>query len=165
MKLYEVNQAIEEIFEQMVDPETGEIMEDAELSERLFALEMEKERILEFLAKLVLNNKASISALKEEEKRLKERRGVVERKTERLMQILDRECAGQKTDLGVATVSYRKTAKVEVANSEEAIEKGYTDCYRVLAPEISKIEVKKLLASGQEIPGVSLTQDYSCYLR
>ena len=46
MKLYEVNQAIEEIFEQMVDPETGEISEDELFMEKLSALQMEKSRIL-----------------------------------------------------------------------------------------------------------------------
>ena len=46
MKLYEVNQAIEEIFEQMVDSETGEILEDELFMEKLSDLQMEKSRIL-----------------------------------------------------------------------------------------------------------------------
>ena len=37
------------------------------------------------------------------------------------MQVLDRECAGEKTDLGVATFSYRKTSRVEVADSAKAV--------------------------------------------
>ena len=169
MKLYEINQAIEEIFDQMVDPETGEVLETEVFMEQLSALQMEKNRILEYLAKLVLNSKSQIAGIKAEEQRLKERRGVIESKTERLMQILGRECAGQKTDLGVATVCYRKTTKVDVEDSETAFawlsENGYADCYKILAPEISKSEVKKLLATGEEIPGVSLVQDYSCSLR
>ena len=55
MKLYEVNLAIEDIFERMVDPETGEIIGDDALMEELAALQMERGRILEYLAKLVLN--------------------------------------------------------------------------------------------------------------
>ena len=65
MKLYEVNQAIEDIFERMVDPETGEIIGDDALMEELGALQMERSRILEYLAKLVLNNKASIESIKD----------------------------------------------------------------------------------------------------
>ena len=38
MKLYEVNQAIEGIFEQLVDPETGEFLPDECLMEQLSAL-------------------------------------------------------------------------------------------------------------------------------
>ena len=60
MKLYEVNQAIEDIFERMVDPDTGEIIGDDALMEELAALQMERGRILEYLAKLVLNNKANM---------------------------------------------------------------------------------------------------------
>ena len=85
------------------------------------------------------------------------------------MEILDRECGGEKTDCGVATVCYRKTTRVEVGDDATAvtwlIDNGHTQCYRVPAPEISKTEVKKLLAAGTEIPGVALVQDYSCSLR
>lgn len=56
MKLYEVNQAIESVIDQMVDIETGEILPVSdELMAQLESLEMERDRILEYLAKLVLN--------------------------------------------------------------------------------------------------------------
>ena len=169
MKLYEVNQAIEDIFEQLVDPDTGEVLADEALMAQLEDLQLERNRILEYLAKLVLNTRAQAASLKEEERRLKERRAMLERKDERLMSILDRECHGEKTDCGVATVCYRKTTKVDVSDDASAIswliENGYPQCYKVPAPEISKTEVKKLLATGAEIPGVALVQDYSCSLR
>jgi hypothetical protein len=169
MKLYEVNQAIEDIFSLLVDPETGEVIPDEALLAQLESLQMERSRILEYLAKLVLNTRSQVSELKEEEKRLKERRAMLERKDDRLMAILDRECHGEKTDCGVATICYRKTTKVDVRDDATAIswlmENGHPQCYRVPAPEISKTEVKKLLTAGTEVPGVSLVQDYSCSLR
>lgn len=169
MKLYEVNQAIEDIFGLLVDPETGEVIPDESLMAQLESLQMERSRILEYLAKLVLNTRSQVSGLKEEEKRLKERRAMLERKDERLMSILDRECHGEKTDCGVATVCYRKTTKVDVSDNATAIswlmENGHPQCYKVPAPEISKSEVKKLLTVGTEVPGVALVQDYSCSLR
>ncbi len=169
MKLYEVNQAIEDIFSLLVNPETGEIIPDEDLLAQLESLQMERSRILEYLAKLVLNTRAQVAGLKEEEKRLKERRAMLERKDVRLMAILDRECNGEKTDCGVATVSYRKTSRVEVDDDSAAIswlmQNGHPQCYKVPAPEISKAEVKKLLSAGTEVPGVALVQDYSCSLR
>ena len=88
-----------------------------------------------------------VTALKNEEKRIKDRRTLLERKEDRLMQILDRECAGQKTDCGVATVSYRATTRVDVLDGMKAINwlkrHNHTDCYRTPEPEISKTEVKK----------------------
>jgi len=169
VKLYEVNQLIDSIFDQLVNPDTGEIIPDDALLAQLDSLQMEHSRILEYLAKLVLNTKSEVAALKEEEQRLKERRGNKERKIDRLMGILDRECAGEKTDCGVATVCYRKTTKVDVADGAAAIswlmENGYDSCYKQPAPEVSKSEVKKLLQRGTEVPGVSLVQDLSCSLR
>ena len=169
MKLYEVNQAIEGIFELLVDPETGELLPDENLLMQLDALQMERSRILEYLAKLVLNTRSQMTALKEEEKRLKERRAALERKDDRLMAILDRECAGQKTDCGVATICYRRTTRVEVGDDETAVSwlmaNGHNNCYKVPAPELSKSEIKKLLATGTEVPGVALVQDLSCSLR
>lgn len=169
MKLYEVNQLIADIFEQLVNPETGEVLPDEALLAQLDSLQMERSRILEYLAKLVLNTKADIAALKEEEQRLKERRATFDRKVDRLMSILNRECAGEKTDCGVATVCYRRTTKVEVADNRTAISwlkaNGYDGCYKQPEPEVSKTEVKKLLQGGMEIPGITLTQDLSCSLR
>lgn len=171
MKLYEVNQAIEELIAMLEpDPETGEITADsAVIVDQLEALEMEHSRILEYLAKTVLDIRAGVTAHKEEEKRLKDRRTALERKEAKLMEILDRECAGQKTDCGVATVCYRKTSRVEVSEPAAAVrwlsENGHRDCYRIPDPEVSKSNVKKLLQDGTEVPGVVLVQDLSCSLR
>ena len=151
------------------DPETGEVATTDDIIEQLGQLEMERSAILEYLAKVVLDTRAGVDALKNEEKRLKERRQALERKDERLMQILDRECAGQKTDCGVATVCYRKTTRVEVSDDQSAIawlkENCLDSCYKQPAPEVSKSEVKKLLQSGTEVPGLALVQDMSCSLR
>ena len=170
MKLYEVNAAIQELLLMLEpDPETGEVAATDDIIEQLGQLEMERSAILEYLAKVVLDTRAGIDALKNEEKRLKERRLSMERKDERLMQILDRECAGQKTDCGVATICYRKTTRVEVSDDQTAIawlmENGHDNCYKQPAPEVSKSEVKKLLQDGTEVPGLTLVQDLSCSLR
>lgn len=37
------------------------------------------------------------------------------------MKVLDRECASEKTDLGVATFSYRKTSHVDVSDAVKAV--------------------------------------------
>lgn len=60
MKLYEINLAIEELTDQIeVDPETGELLGDfVSLYQQIEALQMEKSSILEYLAKIVLNNRA-----------------------------------------------------------------------------------------------------------
>ena len=171
MKLYEINEQIERLTDQITfDEETGEILCDIDaITTEIDKLQMEKKSVLEYLAKLVLNHRAEETMIKAEENRLKERRERLGKKEERLMAILDRECDGEKTDLGVATVSYRKTNRMEITDSGEALfwlrEFGYTDCYKTPAPEISKSEVKKLVKSGVEVPGCAVVESLSCSLK
>jgi len=170
MKLYEVNTAIEDIVEQMVDTETGEILPlSDELMEQLHALEMERSRILEYLAKLVLNTRAEAAALKEEEQRLAKRRKRLEKKEAGLIEILDRECRGQKTDLGVATLKYTKSTRLDVFDAAKAIRwlkrNKYHECVRVKDPEVGKDEVKALIKSGIKVPGCQTVENVSCSLK
>ena len=112
MKLYEVNQEIEELMRMLEpDPETGEIPAgEDEIMARIGELAMKREDILQYLAKLALDAKASVQSLKAEEKRLKDRRQRMDARHDRLISILDREC-GEKTDLGVATLCYRSASR------------------------------------------------------
>ena len=171
MKLYEVNQTIEDLFRLLEpDPETGEIpANEEEILARIDALEMDRKDILQYLAKLILNIRAALKAMKAEEERLKARRKVSENKEEHLMSILDRECGGEKTDLGIATLYYRRTSHVEIEDEEAviqwAIENNHPECYRIPKPEISKTYVGKLLDAGVEIPGAMRVDGRSCWLK
>lgn len=171
MKLYEINAEIQAISDAIeFDPETGELLGDAdELWQKITQLQMEKRSILTWLAKLVLNVRAEEAALKVEEVRLKSRRERLSKKEERLLLILDRECQGEKTDLGVATFAYRKTSHVEVTDSAKAVRwlkrHKFTNCFRVPEPEVAKSEVRKLIREGTEVPGCSVVEDTSFSLR
>ena len=140
-----------------------------EIMNRIHSLAMRREDILEYIAKLALNAKTTIQAMKAEEKRLHDRRERMESRQEHLIGILDRECGGQKTELGVATLCYRKSTRIDVLDSKRTIEwlkqTGHSDCYRVPEPEISKLLVGKLLDAGEEVPGVERVTNTSCYLR
>ena len=171
MKLYEVNQQIEDLILQLEpDPETGEIpANEDEIIAQINALALKREDILQYLAKLALNTKATVQSMKAEEKRLKDRRQRMENRHERLIGILDRECGGEKTDLGVATLCYRKASHVEITDEDAAYrwlkENGHDDCYRIPKPEISKLYVGKLLDAGDKVPGAERVASTSCYLK
>ena len=170
MKLYEIDRQIEDLLIQLEpDPETGEIpVNEDEIIAQINTLAMKREDILQYLAKLVLNCRAEYAALKAEESRLKKRREALETKEERLVKILDREC-GETTDLGVATLSYRKTSRVEVKDEAKAVSwlkrHKFTDAFKIPAPTVYKAEVKKLLNAGQKVPGCMVVDDRSCSLR
>ena len=171
MKLYEINQEIEGLLEALEpDPETGEIpANDDVIIAQINALAMKREDILSYLAKLALDVKASVQTIKSEEKRLHDRRQTLEHKQERLISILDRECGGQKTDLGIATLCYRKSTHLEISDKNAALnwlkQTGHDECYRIPEPEISKLYVGKLLDAGENIDGVERVTSTSCYLR
>ena len=85
------------------------------------------------------------------------------------MQILDRECGGEKTDLGVATLNYRRTTRVDVTDAAKAVSwlkrRKFLDCFRIPAPEVAKAEVKKLLTAGTKVPGCAVVEDRSYSLK
>lgn len=171
MKLYEINEAVETLLSALtVDPETGEVPADAdEVIAQLDALAMEKRAVLEYLAKVVLNLRADQAAVKAEEARLKERRERMERREASVMAILDRECAGEKTDLGVATVSYRASEATEITSEADArtwlMSEGYDDCLKYAEPTINKTALKKLIKSGVSVPGACVTVRNNCSLK
>ena len=171
MKLYEVNAAIQSTLDRLdFDPETGEIGENTEaVLDELDALEMERDRILEYIAMVALNIRSDAAALKAEEDRLSKRRKALERKEEKIISILDRECGGEKKDLGFATVSYRKSDSLEVIDPAKACawlhDNGRNDCVRIKPPEVIKDEVKKLIKNDAKIPGVKLVIKNNCSLK
>ena len=171
MKLYEINEAIETLLAALtVDPETGEVPADADdVIAQLDALSMERTAVLEYLAKEVLNLRADQAAVKAEESRLKERRERMERREESIMNVLDRECAGRKTDLGVATVQYRTSEATEITDEAGArtwlMDEGYDDCLKYAEPAIDKAALKKLIKSGVEVPGAAVTKRVNCSLK
>ena len=171
MKLYEINSELIDLLDRLEpDPETGEVPADyEEIISEINALALRKEEILQYLAKLALNYRAETAALKAEEARLKERRDTLSAKEERLIRILDRECDGVTTDLGIATLSYRRTSRVDVSDESEAVawlkEHDYTSAFKIPEPTVYKAEVKKLISAGQEIPGCTVIEDRSCSLK
>ncbi len=171
MKLYKVNQAIQSALDRLdFDPETGEISENTEeVLKELDALELERDRILEYVTKVVLNIRSDAASLKAEEERLKKCRQALERKEEKLIHILDRECGGEKTDFGFATLTYRKTESLEVLDSAQAVawlhDNGHNDCIRTPTPEVVKDAVKKLLKNDAKVPGVKLVTNNNCSLK
>lgn len=171
MKLYEINEAIEALLAALtVDPETGEVPADVDdVIAQLDALSMERTAVLEYLAKEVLNLRADQAAVKAEEARLKERRERMARREASIMNVLDRECAGKKTDLGVATVNYRSSEATEITSEADArawlMASGHDDCLRYAEPAIDKTALKALLKSGVEVPGANVTKHVSCSLK
>ena len=171
MKLYQVNEEIARLTDLLgVDPETGEVVDNAdEIIERIKELGIHRDAMLEHLAKLAQNMRAEAEAFKAEENRLKDRHHATENRRTRLLELLDRECGGQTTKLGVLTLCHTRSKSLDVSNAAQAAEwledNGYADLYRAGAPELDKTAVKKLVLSGTDVPGCAVVENTSCYLK
>jgi hypothetical protein len=176
VKLYEIDQKIQALVDGAVDEETGEVVIDLEA---LQELQMEREKKLEGIALVVKNMTAEADAIRAEEKKLADRRRVLENKTERLKGWLAFALNGEKLATPRVSVSVGKAQQSVVVDDIHKVEEWYfkktEKSYLELTMEeqmerdklvrtlelrypdatVSKAGIKKLLAD-YEIPGVHL---------
>lgn len=148
MTLYEIDQRITEL----VDPETGELLDFDAFAE----LQLEREKKIEGMALWVKDLSSTASAIKAEVDTLMERKRVAERRCESLKRYLAYILQGEKFTTPRCAVSFRKSTSVQVDDSEKLVrwleQNGYDDCVKYKEPEVSKAEVGKLLKSGMPVP-------------
>lgn len=94
--LYEINQEIAELLALLEGDENGEIKDFDETIAKLEALSEKKEEVLKWVAKEVLNTRAEKNSLVSEIDRLSKIKDSQEKKEKRLLEVLNRECAGEK---------------------------------------------------------------------
>lgn len=138
-----------------INEETGEI--DAE---RFEALQLERDAKIGNIIRWLLDIKGDVQKLRDEEKRIADKRHVLENRAESLKKYLDYALNGEKWTDGIVTASYRKTpAKLDFADEEKFVEWALTEhdeLVKFQAPTIDKEKVKELLKAGEELPGVQL---------
>lgn len=156
MKLYEVNQRIEELSEQMVDIETGEINEEifAELTE----LVEEKEDRLESIFLHIKNLASDITALKVERDSFDKR---IKRKTREMDRLLDWTTMlqkGETFETDKVRVKYRRSQKVEIKD-ESLIPEKYIKFKTTKSPD--KTAIKDVLRNGGYVEGAVLVERFN----
>ena len=163
MTIYEIDERIAEL----VDPETGELLD----YETFAALQMEREAKIENMALWYKDLTAEAKAIREEEKNLAERRKSAEAKAERLKGYLDTALAGESYKSAKVAVTYRRSTALEIASEDEStvIEEletcGLNNCLVYSAPRISKAELTKALKAGAVVPGAELVERNNIQVR
>lgn len=153
MTIYEIDQAIMEC----VDLETGEIID----TEQLDKLQMERDAKLENVACWIKDLKAEAEALKAEKLAFAERQRVAENKMESLKKWLAYTLNGEKFKTVRASVTFRTTDKVEVADIYK-LDENYL---RYKEPEADKDAIKKAIKAGQEVAGATLVSSTSVIIK
>ena len=153
MTIYEIDQAIMEC----VDLETGEIID----TEKLDKLQMEREKKLENVACWIKELKAEAEALKAEKMAFDERQKVADNKAESLKKWLAYALNGQAFKTTRASVSFRKSQKVEIADIYK-LDENYL---RYKEPEADKTAIKEALKAGKTVAGATLVENTSVIIK
>ena len=169
MKLYEINNRLEELLTQMEpDPETGELPEDCEdIISEILSLQANKAEIHEWLAKEALNARGEMVKIKAEIDRLKKLYTRYANRDERIVNILDRDCP-EDEDYGFAKFQRRKSKKTEVTDYDKAFEwlsQHSPDCLKCKPADIDKMKVRKIITDGEPVPGVEIVENITVSLR
>lgn len=151
MKLYEIDEAIEDL----MDRETGEISD----LEAFDALQMARQDKLEGVALYAKNLTSDIKALADEEKALHERRTVLEHKRERLERWLSTVLDGEQFSTARCDVRFRRSQALEITDERtlrEWLAMSAPSYLIAQDPKIDKAGIKDAVRAGAEIPCVEL---------
>lgn len=156
MTLYEIDQELMEAYEKAIDPETGEIIDEA-LFTRLDELQEERTDKIEGICCWIKNLKAEANAIKEEAKALSERAKADEKKADRLTSWIEKVLAGEKFQTPKVAVSWRKSTTLEITTDNIMdIPPTYL---KFKDPEPDKNAIKKAIKEGEIIPGCALVEN------
>lgn len=151
MTLYEISEKITSL----IDPETGDIADFDEFEK----LVMEREDKIENLALWTINLASDIKAIREEEKRLAEKRRTLEKRRESIKRYLDTIQHGEAFKSARVSVTYRASEKVVIDDEDSFLEWAQANNDELLTyatPTANKTAIKEFLDAGNEINGVRI---------
>jgi len=158
MKLYELNEAFQNIQALIEDGEEG-------LEDTLESINLAIEDKLENIGKVIKNLEAEANAFKEEEKRLVERRRSIENNIKRLKQYAEdslKTTGQRKVKAGLFTFAIQKNPPSVKIHDEKLIPEQF---FIPVEPKIDKKTLKEMLQEGAEIPGAELVQGEGLRIR
>lgn len=150
MTLYEINEAITN-FEYDIDPETGEILNAADLDN----LEMERDEKIENLALWVKDMRKDQKGILEEVANQKDRAERLGRKADSIERYIDMQLQGKPFRTTKCEVSYRKSKRVDIIN-DMLIPDIYCKYETKRTPD--KTRIRKAIDSGEDIQGAKLIE-------
>lgn len=159
--LYEVNKQLTDLYESMIDPETGEVNE--ELYEAFGNLQMEKTDKVENIACWIKNLLSDAEAYKAEAKVFTERQKKAEALAERLKTFLRISLDGEKIKTDKCEINWRHTKPVECTLKDISVLPARF--LRYGKPELNRTEVKKAIEDGETVEGCSLVEKLSMSIK
>lgn len=154
--LYQLNNAYAQLQQMIEDGQEG-------LEDTLASITDAVEEKLEAYAMVIKNIESDVEGIKSEEKRLAERRKIMENGITRMKQAIAETLQGSgqdKVKTEKFTFSFRKSSKVEVSDID-SLPQEYVKVERT----ISRSELAKALKAGEQIEGAQLVENQSLSIR
>lgn len=152
MRLYEISEALRAVLEGgfVFDEETGEVLFDSSNLDDLTASYEEK---MEACAIIKKECDADAAAIREEEKKLAERRHRLEKKSDSMADYIARNMIGDGLQTPKVSLSWRKSKSV-VIEDESAIPSDFIE----MQPKISKKMIGEAIKAGEIVPGAEMVE-------
>lgn len=160
MNLYEIDWELQKAVMDAIDPETGEIIDEA-LLKNVEALELKKDQKIENTCLLIKNLMAEAAALKAEKEVLGNRQKTAENRAASLKKYLQGFLQGEKFKSTRAVVSYRTSESVNITD----VYKIPIEYVTIPAPTPKKVDIKAALKAGIDIPGAELQKNTSMSIK
>jgi len=154
--LYQLNNAYAQLQQMIEEGQEG-------LEDTLASITDAVEEKLEAYAMVIKNIESDVEGIKSEEKRLAERRKIMENGVTRMKQAIAETLQGSgqdKVKTEKFTFSFRKSSKVEVSDID-SLPQEYVKVERT----ISRSELAKALKAGEQIEGAQLVENQSLSIR
>lgn len=162
LSLYQINQDYENCLSQVIDTDTGEVLNE-NLIEVLNNIQMALEEKALNTAYVIRKLDSRIDAIKNEIDRLKKLKEMAESAEERLKKYLQENIPeGQKIQGDLITISWRKSESVEISDVSK-IPKEYIKTKIEESPD--KTTIKEALKSGKQVPGAELVSKNNLQIR
>ena len=178
MTLYEINNQLTILEEYMIDPDTGELLDEDQFNAKFDEIQMALNDKIESSICFVKNLNAEVEAFKTEEKNLAQRRKIKENLAERIKNRIDAYIKAQYTDEegNIDTVelnkykmetpkmklSYRKSESVNITNIDSVPKEYIKTKTEVLA---DKTNIKKAIKAGRHINGAELVTNINMQVK
>lgn len=159
MSLYTIDLELMELME-AIDPETGEWVGDQEAWERL---NMERDAKIENTGLYIKDLRVDIAGHREEIRRLQAKVKTMENKIAWLSENLKRSLNGESFETTRCSLRFKVNPySVKIDDEDQVMrwaEIYAPDAIKYAEPELKKAELKKIIASGDTIPGAHLEQE------
>ena len=162
MTLFDIEKTIQNVLENCIDPETGEVV-DEELLVQYDSLRMAKEEKAENICCFIKNLEAEANATAEEANKMAARAKSAKSKAAHLRNYLQFCLNGEKLSTPRAAVTYRRSQQVK---AEPEAWRFLPEKYlHIKQPEVNKVEVGKALKAGEMVPGCKLVDNVSMIIK